>query len=91
MPTKLDPVLLELSEHASGEEGERRVEVIVALALAADDAVVSMLHRAGLETRSIIGDIVTGTVRAGNLAKLSRLSNVIKIESSRPMQLEGSQ
>lgn len=91
MPTKLDPELLELSEQASGEQGERRVEVIVALALAANDAAIGRLRRAGFETRSIIGDIVTGTVSAGNLTKLSRLSNVIKIESSRPMQLEVSE
>jgi hypothetical protein len=91
MPTKLDPVLLELSEHASGAEQDRRVEVIVALTLAANDAVVGRLNRAGLATRSIIGDIVTGTVRTRNLAKLSRLTDVIKIESSSPFQPEATE
>jgi hypothetical protein len=85
MPTKLDPVLLELIEHTSEVEQDRRVDVIVALTTAAGDAVVKRLNRAGLETRSLIGDIVTGSIRAKNLSKLSRLTDVIKIESSQPM------
>jgi hypothetical protein len=89
MPTKLDPVLLELTERTDEAEQDRRVEVIVALIEAATDPVVERLNRAGLETRSIIGDIVTGSIRTKNLSRLSELGDVIKIESSQPMLPEG--
>jgi subtilisin family serine protease len=46
------------------------------------------LEAQGFETRTVAGDVATGTVELHNLDGIAGLANVVRIESSRPMAAE---
>lgn len=42
----------------------------------------------GFETRTVAGDVASGVIELGKLDRIAALSNVIMVESSRPMTKE---
>ncbi len=83
---KLDPMLAELVEQPEPPSGQ--VVVMVALGGAPDESELDMLAKAGLATRSIIGDIATGTVAVADLERLAAVPAVVAIEGSRLLEPE---
>lgn len=83
---KFDPMLAELAQQPEPSEG--RVVVMVALGGAPDESELAMLEAAGLATRSVVGDIATGTVAIADLARLAAVPLVVAIEGSRPLEPE---
>lgn len=83
--TKFDPALLEKVESSSASEQDEVLDIMVALARPADEHELEQLRKAGLELRSIIGDILTGSIKLGRLSKLADSALVIQIEASRPL------
>lgn len=85
MSTKLDPNLSALISDPALIGSDRELSVIIALTVLAGPKEQDALAASGVTTRSMIGDIVTGTVAPGNLAKLVQIPWVIKVESSTPL------
>lgn len=86
--TKFDPVLLELIETCSATEANKTLDVLVGLSKAADETELNRLREIGLDLRSTIGDIVTGSIKICDLSRLAASPLVIQIESSRPLYAE---
>ena len=59
------------------------VRVLLRAARPVTDAERAQLERARLRVGSVIGDVVTGTVRAGDVEQVTALTFVIAIEHSR--------
>ena len=89
MAEKLDPELLSIAERGpAGLNEEAPVQVIVGLTHPLTDADEAALQKAGLKIRSRVGDVLTGTIAAGDLKALAGVEAVAKIEASRPMAPE---
>lgn len=88
MIEKLDPTLREISETQADRRDARSLTVLVGLRMPVDPTRMEELRALGLEPRSIVGDIVTGTISPADLTRLAGHPLVVKIEASRPMQLE---
>ena len=88
--SKIDPNLLASLEQSeeSPSSAEREVSVLVALRASADEAIEEDLSRRGLQVRSRLGDILTGTVRLKDVRELAAASCVVKIEASAPLYPE---
>lgn len=86
--TKFDPTLLEKIESSSASEQNEVLDIMVALARPADEHELEQLREAGLDLRSTIGDILTGSIKLGRLSKLAESGLVIQIEASRPLYPE---
>jgi hypothetical protein len=84
MNDKLDPALEERLERAAaapeGSEAER-VDVIVALRRPADDETLADLANRGLGVRSVIGDILTGSVALTAVADVADSDDVVKMDA----------
>jgi len=82
---KYDPQLLELSETL---DEAQRVTLIIGLSRVASDDDVAALQARGLNTRSVIGEIITGSALSRDLSSIAELDFVLKIEMSRAMSLD---
>jgi hypothetical protein len=93
MTEKFDPRLLDLVERIAQGASEQDATLTVLLALDAvpDDAVRNDLENRGLTLRSIAGDVLTGTVRLGDVSRLAASPHVITVELSSALYLEGSE
>lgn len=91
MTEKLDPRLLDLVERTPPGATEQDASLTVLLALDAvpDDAIRNDLENLGLSLRSIAGDVLTGTVRLGDVRRLAASPHVITIELSGALYPEG--
>jgi hypothetical protein len=91
MNDKLDPALEERLERAAaapGKPGEDRVDVIVALRQPADEATLADLATRGLGVRSVVGDILTGSVDLTSVADLADSDDVVKIDGGGSLATE---
>jgi hypothetical protein len=88
--SKIDPNLLaSLEQLESQSEDDREIQVIVGLRTAADPSTEADLARRGLMVRSRAGDVLTGSVRLGNVRHLAEAACIVKIEASTPLYPEG--
>ena len=62
------------------------VSVLVRTSRVVSQADRAALEQAGLSVRSVLGDVVTGDLRARHTARAAALSFVIKLEAAREMQ-----
>lgn len=88
---KLDPDLkarIEALGAGGGIEAADTIEVLIGLDRPASDADLAGLKAAGLTVRSVIGDVLTGTIPAGQVASVAANARVVKIEASRALQQE---
>lgn len=87
---KLDPVLLELAIGLEGKTDSdgNPIRVMVALKAPLSEADAARLEAAGLAVGGIAGDIVTGSVKPGDLMAVAADPAVIKLESSQPLEPE---
>lgn len=100
MTEKLDPNLkarVEALAVGAGAAGGREsasidaadmVEVLVGLDGPASDAELAALKASGLSVRSVLGDVLTGTIPAGRVAGVAAHPKVVKIEASGGLQME---
>lgn len=96
MTEKLDPSLkarveaLAVGAGAAGGgiEAADIVEVLIGLDGPASDAELAALKASGLTVRSVIGDVLTGTIAAGAVAGVAAHPKVVKIEASGALQME---
>lgn len=99
MTEKLDPTLLSLveSDEARDDAAKDRagsaptIDVLVALTRRADAELLADLASRGLSVRSVVGDILTGSVDRGNVRNLAAADDVVRIDASVPMYLEQSE
>lgn len=66
-----------------GPGGALRVGLLIRVR---DRGVVESLRAAGMEVGSVVGDVVTGRVAAGELDRLTRLPGVLRVQGSRVVQ-----
>lgn len=85
---KLDPNLKARVEAGSGAEAGDVVEVLIGLDRSASDGELAALKAAGLTVRSVIGDVLTGTVPVAAVAAVAAHPRVVKIEASGSLQPE---
>jgi hypothetical protein len=85
---KIDPHLRALLESSRGAESQRTVQVIVALSLPASDDDLHALRTRGLQVRSVIGDVLTGSASLSNVTRIAQHPSVVKIEASTPLYPE---
>lgn len=88
MSDKLDPNLTMLCETATAEERGEAIGVLVAVSRPADREMLEALAARGFAVRSVIGTILTGTVKIGILETLAEYPEIVKLEGSTPMQRE---
>lgn len=92
MGEKLDPNLrAKVEAHAAstgGIESADIIEVLIGLDRPASDADLEMLKTTGLSVRSVLGDVLTGTIPTGKVAAVAAHPRVVKIEASGAMQME---
>ena len=100
MSDKLDPALAErMSRRAAvpdplpagdltrGLSGER-VDVLLGLRRAADDSVLADLAVRGLQVRSVLGDVLTGSIALDQVETLAASDDVVSIESGGRLSTE---
>jgi hypothetical protein len=87
---KLDPRLLQMVEALDSEmtDGSVRVDILLGLNAPFDDAARLTLESLGLETRSVAGDVISGTVRLDDAVRLAQSPLVLKLEAGAPMYSE---
>lgn len=91
MDEKLNPVLQERVERAlsaAGGQDVDRIDVIVALRRPADEDTLADLADRGLGVRSVIGDILTGSVEMTAVPMLAESDEVVTIEAGGLLTLE---
>jgi subtilisin family serine protease len=69
-----------------GEKAEKATDTVTVLVQYAGDP--AALKKAGLDVRSISGDVISGTIALSSLGKLSELAEVERIEAARSMHPE---
>jgi hypothetical protein len=92
MAEKLDPRLLDMVQHADAGQSDSSatVDVLVAVDAPIDAAARRDLTARGLNMRSEVGTILTGSIRIGDVSRLAASSRVVKIEASAPLYREPS-
>jgi hypothetical protein len=85
---KLDPNLRLLLESASARERQQSVQVIVGLSAPASDAELRALQDRGLNVRSVIGDVLTGSAHLGDIPRIAEHALIVTIEASAPLYPE---
>lgn len=83
---KLDPRLLEQVDisRTARSDTSRPVQVLVGLDRAATPEMLDDLKGRGLNVRSVLGDVLTGTVALDRVDDLAAHDSVVKIEASGP-------
>jgi hypothetical protein len=71
-----------------GAVRQRDVTVIVALSSPASDDDLSALRGRGLQVRSVIGDVLTGSASVSDITRIAEHPSVVKIEASTPLYPE---
>jgi len=89
---KLDPRLLELVEQADAGllPPATTVDVMVGLDVPIDAAIRDELASRGLSLRSMIGTVLTGSIRLVDAERLAAFERIVKLESSAPLYREPS-
>jgi len=82
---KLDPNLQALVE---GPGQQTAVQVIVGLSAPASEPQLDALRQSGLQVRSVIGDVLTGTAEVAKIPEIAQHDLVTKIEASAPLYPE---
>ncbi len=84
MTQKLDPRLLELIENAAQDARDLETTLVILLGLDTnlDPDTRHDLEARGLSVRSVIGDVLTGTVRLQDVPQLAASPRVRSIELS---------
>lgn len=85
MSQKLDPNLRAIVESADAGEPGTSVQVVVGLSAPASQTELDALRRSGLQVRSVIGDVLTGTAEVAKIPGIAEHSLVTKIEASAPL------
>ena len=85
---KLDPNLSRLMESTDARESEQPVQVIIGLSAPASDAQLQNLRDRGLQVRSVIGDILTGSASLSKIPRIAEHALIISIEASTPLYPE---
>jgi hypothetical protein len=75
---KLDPVLADLVEHP--EAAPPSVAVMVALDIDPHEPEFASLEAAGLHRRSVVGDVVTGSIAVEDLPRLAAVACVVAVQ-----------
>lgn len=85
MSEKLDPNLRALVDAAEVGEGDRAIQVIVGLSAPASDQELSALRDRGLQVRSVMGDVLTGSAPVAEISRIAEHPLIVKIEASTPL------
>lgn len=90
MRNKLDPHLLDLVQQAKARKlsPETTIDVLVGLTIPLTPALRQELQSRGLNPRSEIETVLTGSIRLGDVARLADIAQVVKIEASAPLYAE---
>jgi len=83
MTQKLDPNLQAIVESAAASAGT--VQVIVGLRAPASEGQLKALRDSGLQVRSVIGDVLTGSAKVERIPEIAEHGMVTKIEASSPL------
>lgn len=84
MAEKLDPSLQAMVESARTLEADATVQVIVGLARPASQLQLEALRTSGLQVRSVIGDVLTGSAKIDKIRDIAENDLVTSIEASAP-------
>ena len=85
---KLDPHLQMLMESTDARERERPVQVMIGLSAPATDAELQNLQERGLQVRSVIGDVLTGSASLSKIPQIAEHALIVSIEASTPLYPE---
>jgi hypothetical protein len=85
MTQKLDPNLRALVESAKTPRSHTSVDVIVGLSGPASEPQLEALRDRGLQVRSVIGDVLTGTAEVDKIPDIAEHKLVTTIEASSPL------
>jgi hypothetical protein len=85
MTEKLDPHLRAIVESVTDSRSTESVEVIVGLSATASEPELDALRHRGLNVRSVIGDVLTGTAEVNRIADIADDKLVTTIEASAPL------
>lgn len=89
MTEKLDPNLREIVEKGmKTPQSGASVQVIVGLSEPASGPQLDALRDSGLQVRSVIGDVLTGTAQVVNIPGIAEHRLVTTIEASSPTFLD---
>ena len=88
MTQKLDPSLQAIVEGAAGATPADIVQVIVGLKAPASEGQLEALRDSGLQVRSVIGDVLTGSAKVERIRDIAQHGVVTKIEASSPLYPE---
>jgi hypothetical protein len=85
MEEKLDPSLQAMVESPAPLQPDATVQVIVGLARPASQHQLEALQNSGLQVRSVIGDVLTGSAKIDKIKGIAENDLVTKIEASAPL------
>ena len=85
MSQKLDPSLRALVEGIKTPQSHESVQVIVGLSGPASGPQLEALRDSGLQVRSVIGDVLTGTAEVVKIPEIAEHKLVTTIEASSPL------
>lgn len=85
MTEKLDPQLRAIVESVTNPRSTESIEVIVGLSAAASEPELDALRHRGLNVRSVIGDVLTGTAEVNRITDIAEDKLVTTIEASSPL------
>ena len=85
MNQKLDPNLQAIVEKLPEGASADPVQVIVGLAAPASEVQLEALRHSGLQVRSVIGDVLTGSAKLEKISEIAEHGVVKKIEASSPL------
>jgi hypothetical protein len=88
MAEKLDPNLQAMVESPTPLQPDETVQVIVGLARPASQHQLEALRNSGLQVRSVIGDVLTGSAKIGKIRSIAENELVTTIEASAPLYPE---
>ena len=85
---KLDPNLRLLLESLDARARPRSVQVLIGLSAPATDADLQSLRERGLQVRSVIGDVLTGSAPLSKIAEIAEHALIVRIDASTPLYPE---
>ena len=85
MTQKLDPNLRALVEGVKTPQSQASVDVIVGLSGPASEPQLEALRDSGLQVRSVMGDVLTGTAAVEKIPDIAEHKLVTTIEASSPL------